>query len=228
MSRDLIRLLQAQVNLVGGHSLVVDGLYGPLTHAATMATLPAPPELPSKPGGEALVPAAWMPNARMSRIHVHWTAGNHRANATDLRHYHILVEGDGKVVRGNPSIALNEAPARAGHAAHTLNANSGAIGVAMCGMVGAVERPFNAGRAPLTLVQWNNMVHVVAELASRYGIPVTRTTVLTHAEVQPNLGIAQRGKWDIAILAFDTSFDTPAKVGDRMRNEIARLSRQEG
>jgi N-acetylmuramoyl-L-alanine amidase-like protein len=216
MSRDLIRLLQAQVNLVGGHGLVVDGLYGPRTHAATMATLPAPPELPGKPGGDALVPAAWMPNARMTRVIVHWTAGNHRANATDKRHYHILVEGDGKVVRGNPVIG--------GPVSHTLNANTGAIGVAMCGMVGAVERPFNAGRAPLTLVQWNNMVHVVAELAARYAIPVTRTTVLTHAEVQPNLGIAQRGKWDIQILPFDQSFNTPAKVGDRMRSEITALA----
>ena len=54
------------------------------------------------------VPTEWMPAARMSRIHVHWTAGSHKANATDKAHYHILVEGDGKLVRGDKSIKANE------------------------------------------------------------------------------------------------------------------------
>jgi hypothetical protein len=215
----LIRELQAQLNLFG-HRLVVDGSYGPATHAAVMATLPAAPGAPQPPAGQALVPASWMPAAKMSRIIVHWTAGAHLANATDLKHYHILVEGDGKVVRGHPSIQLNEAPAKAGYAAHTANLNSGSIGVSMCGMVGAVEKPFNAGRAPLTKVQWDRMARVVAELAARYQIPVAPTTVLSHAEVQANLGVKQSGKWDIAILPFDQSFNTAKKVGDRLRAEV--------
>ena len=218
MSASLIRQLQARVNEFG-HSLVVDGIYGPRTHAATMEALgePAKPAPPTTPGGQALVPANWMPNANMSRIIVHWTAGNHRANAVDKRAYHIIVEGDGNVVRGNPVIG--------GPASHTLNANTGSIGVALAGMVGARERPFDAGRAPLTQVQWNAAMHVLAELAARYRISVSRTTILSHAEVQNNLGIAQRGKWDIAILPFDPSFNTAARVGDRMRNEVAQLSR---
>ena len=71
------------------------------------------------------VPAAWMPAARMSRIHVHWTAGGHRANATDKKSYHILIEGDGKLVRADHSVKANEPGSGMTPASHTLNANSG-------------------------------------------------------------------------------------------------------
>lgn len=220
--------LQRRLNELG-YGLTVDGKYGPRSHAAVIDALskvdaPAPgqpPTAPSPPAtGAPLIPDSWMPAAKMARIHVHWTAGAHKANATDRKAYHILIEGDGTPVRGTPSIKLNEAPAKAGSAAHTLNANSGAIGISMCCMAGAVERPFKAGNWPMTKVQWDAMVRAVAQLAARYGIAVTPKTVLTHAEVQPNLGIAQRGKWDIAMLAFDTAFDTPKKVGDRLRSEV--------
>lgn len=171
------------------------------------------------------IPPDWLPDARMKRIHVHWTAGTHTANATDRKHYHVLVEGDGKLVRGNPSIKLNEAPLSTGSAAHTRSANTGAIGISMCCMSGAVERPFNPGRFPMTEVQWDVMVQAVADLAKRYDIAVTPKTVLTHAEVQPNLGIKQSGKWDVAILAFDPAFNTPKRVGDRLRTEVRAAMR---
>lgn len=178
---------------------------------------------PRKEMTMALIPASWMPAARMKRIHLHWTGGGYKANATDRKSYHVLIEGDGAPVKGTPSIKLNEAPLKKGYAAHTRNANPDAIGVSMCCMGGARERPFNAGRAPMTRTQWTNAVRACAELAARYGIPVTPTTVLTHAEVQSNLRIAQSGKWDVAILAFDPSFNTATKVGDRLRSEIRAL-----
>lgn len=167
------------------------------------------------------VPAAWMQAARMDRVIVHWTAGAHKASALDKSHYHVLIEGDGTLVRGTPSIALNEAPAKKGYAAHTLNCNSGSIGVSMCCMAGAVERPFKAGSAPMTREQWDKMILVVADLCRRYGIPVTSRTVLSHAEVQPNLGIAQRGKWDIARIAFLPDVVGAKACGDLMRRSVA-------
>jgi hypothetical protein len=172
----------------------------------------------------ALIPANWMPAARMKRIHLHWTGGGYKANAVDRRSYHVLIEGDGQPVRGTPSIKLNEAPVKPGYAQHTRNANGGAIGVSMCCMAGARERPFNAGRAPMTRTQWANAVRACAELAARYAIPITPTTVLTHAEVQGNLRIAQAGKWDVVILAFDPTFNTAKKVGDRLRAEVRALT----
>jgi hypothetical protein len=170
------------------------------------------------------IPSTWMPDARMNRIHVHWTAGRHKANDVDKRAYHVLVEGDGKLVRGNTPISANDsARRRPGEqpASHTLRANSNAIGVSMCGMFGSRERPFDPGPAPLTQVQWDAMVQAVAQLARRYGIPITPATVLTHAEVQPNLGIAQRNKWDITVLPFDPGTVGAQACGDRLRREVA-------
>lgn len=170
----------------------------------------------------AVVPEDWMPDARMSRIHIHWTAGAHTANAVDRRSYHILIEGDGSLVRGDRSIKANErGSGLKPRASHTLNANTGAIGVSMCCMAGAKERPFSAGRHPLTEVQWQRMIEVVSDLARRYGIPVTPATVLTHAEVHPNLNIRQKNKWDITRLAFDPGVEGFRAVGDRLRAEVA-------
>lgn len=168
------------------------------------------------------IPADWMPAASIARLILHWTAGGHKATDFDRKHYHVLVEGDGKVVRGFPSIAANGLPrAKAGYAAHTLNCNTGSIGLSLCAMAGSAERPFQPGSHPLTRSQWDMGSTVAAQLCKRYGIPVTSKTVLSHAEVQANLGIAQRGKWDIAVLAFDRAFDTARECGDRFRAETA-------
>lgn len=168
-----------------------------------------------------VVPNDWMPPAAMKRIHVHWTAGAHRANATDRKSYHILIENDGKLVRGDRSIAANAPNSGMEPASHTLDANTGAIGVSMCCMHGAREGPFNAGSSPMTRVQWDRMTDVVAELAKRYAVPVTPVTILTHAEVQPNLNIRQRNKWDITRLAFDDAVRGHRAVGDLMRRQVA-------
>lgn len=165
-----------------------------------------------------VVPADWMPAARIERIIVHWTAGAHKASGLDKSHYHILIEADGKLVRGTPSIALNDARgAKAGYAAHTLNCNTGSIGVSLCCMAGAIESPFKAGSAPMTAVQWCALPFVLADLCRRYGISVTPRTVLSHAEVQGTLGIKQRGKWDITRLAHYPSLVGAKACGDAFR-----------
>lgn len=164
-----------------------------------------------------LIPADWMPAAKMERIICHWTAGAHKASDFDRQHYHILIEDDGKLVRGIPSIKLNEAPAKAGYAAHTLNCNTGSIGVSLCCMGGAHEAPFDPGKYPMTAKQFETLSTVVAELCRRYGIKITDKTVLSHAEVQGNLGIQQRGKWDFTRLAFDLSVKGARACGDKLR-----------
>lgn len=167
-----------------------------------------------------MIPAGWLPKVNMQRIICHWTAGAYGANSTDKAHYHILIEGDGTLVRGNASIALNASPVRPGYAAHTLNTNGGSIGVSCCCMAGAVEFPFYAGKYPLREVQWKKLVEVVAGLCEAYNIPVTLKTVMTHAEVQANLGIKQRGKWNFTRLAFDPSIIGSRAIGDRLRREV--------
>ncbi len=203
------------------------GDYGNFTDAALFAAKPGAPD-PKAPKDEAacdgdIIPANWLPDARMNRIHIHWTAGGYDASELDREHYHVLIEGDGKPVRGKPSIKDNAHPVTRAYAPHTLNANTGAIGVSMCAMRGAVQQPFNSGPSPLTKDQWDACVRGVSQMCRRYGIPVTPETVLTHAEVQSNLGIKQRGKWDIAILPFDPEFNTAKACGDRLRAEVLAL-----
>lgn len=195
----------------------------PATGKADAATLAKLFPADSAPASSVIVPASWMPNVAMRGIVVHWTAGGHKATTFDRLHYHILIEGDGTVIRGTPTIDLNQNPARKGYAAHTLNCNSGWIGVSLACMSGARESPFDAGSAPMTRVQWDKLPHVLAALCERYSIDVTPKTVLSHAEVETNLGIKQKGKWDIARLAFDPSVKGAKACGDIFRNRTAAL-----
>jgi N-acetyl-anhydromuramyl-L-alanine amidase AmpD len=156
----------------------------------------------------------------MERIIIHWTGGSHRAGELDKKHYHRLVEGDGTVVFGNEEIADNIVTSDGDYAAHTLMLNTRSIGVSMCGMRNATEVPMDFGPSPLTEVQFRAMAQLVAELCMSYGIPVTGRTVLTHAEVQPTLGVRQRGKWDLTCLKFKPELRGAIPVGDYMRELV--------
>jgi len=169
------------------------------------------------------LPAEWLPRVKMQRVICHWTAGHHKASDDDKGHYHFLIEDDGDVVRGKPSVDLNTAPVKPGYAAHTLNCNTGSIGVSLCCMALAVESPFNPGKAPMTKAQWDKLAVVVADLCRTYNIPVTPKTVLSHAKVQVNLGIQQRGKWDFTRLAFAPEVKGAKACGDLLRKAVQEL-----
>lgn len=203
----------------------LDGVWGPSTLAAINLALDKLAGIVAVPRMVATetVPAEWMPWARMERIIVHWTAGGNKASKTDKEHYHIIIEGDGTLVRGDMTIADNQSSADGRYAAHTLNCNSGSIGVALAGMAGAKENPFSPGRYPITETQWKKLPFVLADLSTRYVLPVAAETVLSHAEVEKTLGIKQRGKWDIAILPFDLSVNTAEKVGKDFRASTLKV-----
>ena len=156
----------------------------------------------------------------MKRIIMHWTAGSHNVGTSDKKHYHFIVDGAGKVHAGNhtPEDNLNTSDGK--YAAHTLNANTGSIGVAVAAMHAAKDRPFHPGNYPITDNQLSAFVKLVADLSEKYDIPVERETILTHAEVQPTLGIKQRGKWDITWLPGMFEPEHPVSVGDDIREMI--------
>ena len=156
----------------------------------------------------------------MQRIIMHWTAGTHIASSVDREHYHILVQGDGSVVYGDYEISDNISIADNRYAAHTRNLNTGSIGVAVCAMKDARQVPFDPGKYPITEAQLKALVREVARLAKGYNIPVTRKTILSHAEVQPTLGVAQAGKWDIAWIPGWPNATDPLGVGDCLRSMI--------
>lgn len=165
----------------------------------------------------------WMQPVKMRAIVAHWSAGAHAVSSLDKEHYHIIVSGDGEIVKGDNDISDNVSTGDGDYAAHTRGFNTGVIGVSMACMAGAIENPFNAGRFPMTRVQWDTMMMVIANLADFYNIPVSPRTILSHAEVQGTLGIQQRGKWDFTRLAFDPTVKGAKQCGDRMRREVAAI-----
>lgn len=204
-----------------------DGDIGPSTLGAMLKALDkvpviaaVPPKV-SRPAGA--VPPDWMPWAKMQRIIVHWTGGANAVSSLDRQHYHLVLDGSGRLVRGDLTIADNESTADGRYAAHTLSCNAGSIGVSLAGMAGATESPFNPGRSPITQAQWDALPAVLADLCRRYGITPAPTTVLSHAEVQGTLGIKQKGKWDIARLPFDPSLIGARAIGDAFRARTRAL-----
>ena len=157
----------------------------------------------------------------MQRIILHWSAGAHTPSNLDRQHYHFVIDGAGKVHPGKWPAEANAKPVKGQYAAHTLNCNTGSIGVAVAAMAGAVERPFDAGSHPITPAQVASLVGLCRDLSRKYGILVSRQTILSHAEVQPTLGIKQRGKWDIAWLPGMDKPGDPVAVGDHLRGLIA-------
>lgn len=249
-----VRALQNGLVLQGIlHHTSVDGLFGPgtkkgvaafqrqaglaITGAAdsqTFAALvnisqPVPGPITPQPSSPATaagrkIPANWMPTAQMKRIILHWTGGSYAPSASERKHYHILIDGDGGVHRGKLPISANVPPLRSGaYAAHTFKTNSHSIGVSLCAMGGdARENPFRPGPFPITRAQWEMLAQVSAELCLRYGIPISRKTVLGHGEVQNNLGITQNGKWDPLALPWDPQRPY-IEVGDSLRDRAQEI-----
>jgi len=139
--------------------------------------------------------------------------------------YHYLIEGSGNHVKGKHPVTDNCPLNRERYAAHTMNANGGAIGVAVCCMFGARQSPFYGGKFPLKKSQWNALIIAAADLCRRYDLPVTRETVLGHGEVERYLGIQQLGKWEF-MLPWEPQL-TVYQVGDELRRRV-QLAVKEG
>lgn len=211
----------------------------PADGVPTQATLQALGLLAQLKTSPSPVPKNWLVPATMKGIVVHWTAGANKASAFDKSHYHILIEDNGTIVRGAPKISDNALSGlTANYAAHTWQYNRGMIGVSLCCMGGGATlsgtkskiTAFTSGNALMSKVQWNILPSVLAQLCLAYGIPVGRTSVLSHAEVEGTLGIVQKDKWDIAALSFEalpaagkSVYANARAIGDRFRSATSAL-----
>lgn len=198
-----VRARQARCAALGFWPGPIDGIDGPRTRAAHAAAIEA----------QRAKGLPFQHPTGIARIHWHWTAGGHSPNAVDLRSYHALINGEGKI-----RWPVDPTTARS----HTLNANSGAIGLSICAMAGAQERPFVWGKAPITPAQVSALARETARLCRTYDIPVSRWSTLSHAEIQPTLGVVQKNKWDITVLPGMSAPADPITVGDRLRDLVAR------
>jgi hypothetical protein len=141
----------------------------------------------------------------------------------DLEHYHLLVSADGTLHRGEHPITDNISTADDDYAAHTRGCNTGAIGLAWCGMLDAEQSPLTFGPYPITQLAWNSGLIAAAELCRRYGIETSRRHLLMHCEVEPYLGVIQRGKWDVSVLQHDRGRWETVSPGEEMRRRVAML-----
>lgn len=189
----------------------VDGLWGPKTRAAVQRLQ----EIKNVQRPEDL----FHPSG-LHRIIMHWTAGAYGDIALERRAYHLLIDQYGRAIPGQYAPEANADVSDGLYAPHTRALNTGSIGVSVDAMAGAQEVPFDPGSAPITDEQERGLVQEVADLCRTYNIPVSRWTVLTHAEVQPTLGVWQRRKWDITWLPGYPGVRDAVEVGDVLRTRI--------
>lgn len=206
-----VRDIQGRVAALGHSPGPIDGMMGPKTRAAVVEAL-------RERGGRTSHDL--FHTSGLHRIHWHWTAGAYGPIRMELRAYNAVIDSDGNIYDG---LFRPEAQARyqIGKAAsHTLNANTGAIGIAVDAMAGAKQNPFEWGTAPITHSQIEALVDQSAAWGAAYDIPVSKYSMLTHAEVQPTLGIRQRWKWDITVLPGMSAPGDPVQVGNRLRDMV--------
>ncbi|KZL21971.1 N-acetylmuramoyl-L-alanine amidase [Pseudovibrio sp. Ad37] len=206
------RDIQARLAALSYDPGPIDGLDGPKTKAAIAEALKARnvkrvEELFHRSG--------------LHRIILHWTAGADGLIELERQHYHIIIDRSGRTHAGALKPEANANCLDGRYAAHTRALNTGSIGVALDAMSGAIESPFDPGKYPITQVQVQALAETVADLCETYQIPVSPYSVLTHAEVQPTLGVKQRSKWDIAWLPDMTEPENPVDVGNKLRSLIA-------
>lgn len=160
----------------------------------------------------------------MNRIVNHHTGGGYSPSSDDREHYHEIIDGQGRSHAGKFKISDN-APGRrlaAGtYAAHTAMLNTGSIGISAAAMRGGQwSSPRSCDYFP-TREQMDALVHRNAELCVEYSIPVTRKTVLTHAEVEITLGVDQAAKWDFDYDPWGLiNTRDPVVIGDKFRAKV--------
>lgn len=209
------RDLQARINaLYNSKVLDVDGISGPMTRnytqlAMNLRGVKTPRELFGDEG--------------LHRIHWHWTASGYKVTYDVARHYNDVFDEKGNQYDGGarPEHQAAYSVARKIGVSHTLNANTGAIGLAVAAMRGAEGWPsLMWGDSPLTWPGIDAMLVQTAEYCKEFDIPVSRWSTLSHAEIEPTLGITQRAKWDFRVLPGYPSVMDAQEVGDILRQRL--------
>ena len=161
----------------------------------------------------------------LNRIIWHHTGGPYAPTPLDLAAYHLVIDGDGQIHRGRHPIEANAAGREltpGTYAAHTKGLNTGAIGLSLACMGGALWAKPETWRLPKP-AQIDALVAESAKLCVAHVIVPDRRTTLSHAEVEITLGVKQAGKWD-----FDywprggAGARDPIAIGDELRADLRR------
>lgn len=136
----------------------------------------------------------------MNKIIIHWTAGGPVPTSYEKQFYHYLVDSVGKVYTGKFKPEANLICKAGMYAAHTGGGNTGSVGVSMCAMVNFKDKN-HLGAFPITKIQFEATMKLCAQLAKKYGIQITPSTIMTHYEFgQKHPETTSFGKIDIIYL----------------------------
>lgn len=158
-----------------------------------------------------------------NRITCHHTGGGYRPSADDLRAYHISIDGDGQRHQGIYPLDANaagKALRNRSYYPHTWKLNSANFGIAICSMVKGVWGSPRSTAAYPRPVQVEAMIEEVALRCREFAIKPSREHTLSHAEVEPTLGIKQKNKWDFDYQIRTVTERNPVSIFDEIRQEV--------
>lgn len=156
----------------------------------------------------------------LNKITIHWTAGRNIPNATDMEHYHFLIDKNGLLYKGKyePEDNINCQDGK--YAQHCGGGNTGNIGVAFCGCYVQNGVSVKDTQFPLTQVQLERGFKLCADLCKKYKIPINKDHVFTHYEFgQAHPQTSSAGKIDITYLHPIPTI-TKDTIGSYMRGKI--------
>lgn len=208
-----VRDYQSRVNGIFNRPvLVVDGISGPKTRKGIADAMQE----------RGVRKKQDLFTAGVRGVVFHWTAGANGFIEMERDAYNILTSTKGDTIDGNHTIAeqVNYNWKAGIGASHTRKMNTGWIGISQDAMAGANQVPLDWGSHPITWEGIDAMLEACMEVCEEYNVPVSRWTTLTHAEVQPTLGVQQKWKWDYTVLPGDTVSRDPIQVGDELRKRM--------
>lgn len=212
-----VRDFQIRCNSIavpGSTILVVDGMNGPNTRKQI--------DLVQKYMGVSKRDDIFDPSG-ITRVCWHWAASSYDVTWDVRRHYNGVFDEKGNEYDGGAP-AQQQAlyiPEKIG-VSHTYNGNTGAIGLSCAGMAEAKvnwgTNTVDMGRYPLTWAAVDGMLEKTVEYCRAFGIIPSPWTTTTHCEIQTNIGIRQKNKWDIRVLP-----DNPKQLlSEREAGDILR------
>jgi hypothetical protein len=209
-----VRDYQGRVNGIFNYEyLVVDGIMGPKTNRGIQEAMKV----------RKVNKKQDLFNRGVRGVTWHWTVGANGIIEMEKEAYNFLTDTKGNIYDGNHTIASQVMyDWRKGiGASHTKGMNTGWIGISQDAMVGAKQtNPITWGSLPITWEGIDAMLKLTMDICEEYMIPVSPWTTLSHAEVEPTLGVKQRGKWDYTVLPGDKVSRDPREVGDELRKRM--------